>query len=326
MSIKIKSYSEFLESKLNEEKGIKDWLLGAALTTSTIAPVQKVSAEPVYIDTDLTKIETPYKDKKITKKTITLDKGSEKLKQNRIKSLIRNGWTLDSTTVDTLWREVVKSNPKTVVVEEIFKLDIEGDQFETGKFELKKEIIDGIYTAVDKIISEESVITDFIIESSTDREPIKLSYGNKTGNYALAQKRGDAVSNLLISMGINGSIIKVNPKAEQGPDIFKENMNETDKRNARKITKDFRYVTLSIIYIKKDEIFYPRVKDEIPNVVTTYHLSKEYQSGVLKRHPNKEFLPSKKNSSFIGETIRESGSTKCDYFGNKNAWWNKLKP
>ena len=324
---KIKSYNRFLEdSRINEEEeGVKDWVLGTALAASTMLPGKGIAADaPAPADSEKarTEIVQDWGGKEDTIRR-TIKSGSEKSRKSQADLMVRQGWTLDSTSVDTLWTHVVKQKPDTIVTENNFKFDVDGDQFLTGKFRLKPEVVEGINDAIDEIASKDGIITDFIIESSTDTEPIAMEYGGKTGNGALAQRRADAVAEELALLGVDTSIIAIDTKSDQGPDVYSMDMTKGQRAEARIQTAAYRYVTVSIIYLTKEVRTLPGISEDIPKLKTAYYLSKTVKSHTI---PNKKkfHFKNKKTHVKIKKTRRESRVTRCEDFGNKNAWWNNL--
>ena len=333
----IKSYNQFLEdSRLNEEEGLKDWATGIALGASVLSPFSGKSADAPKQDVG---IETEYQapaDKAEDEKTFfwgdkkkkqTLHKdvksGSEVSKEKQAAALQKQGWTLDSVSVDTLWREVILQKPDTIVTSHDFKFDVDGDQFLTGKFQLNAETAEGIKAAVAQIRAEGGLVTDFIIESSTDKEPVEMSYGSLKGNAALAQRRADAVSEQLVGLGVDPSIIYITAKPEQGPDLYSGQISYSQRTKARQETAQYRYVTISIVYIKTSVVTLPGIKDNIPKIKKIYHLSKEVETGTVKI--KRKHFKERKVHSPIKKTKRvKNGALKCEDFGNKDAWWFHL--
>lgn len=320
---KIKSYSKFLEdSRINEEEGVKDWVLGTALAASTMLPGKGLAADAA-VDSDRSRTEISQDWGKEDTLRRTIKSGSEKSRKSQADLMVRQGWTLDSVSVDTLWTTVVKQKPDTIVTEHNFKFDVDGDQFLTGKFQLRPEVIQGINEAIDEIASKDGIITDFVIESSTDTEPISMEYEGKSGNDALAQRRADAVAEELVELGVDPSIISIDTKAEQGPDVYSEDMTKAQRAEARIQTADYRYVTISIIYLTKEVRTLPGISEEVPKLKTAYYLSKTVKSHTV---PNKRkfHFKNKKAHVKIKKTRREGRTTRCEDFGNKGAWWNNL--
>lgn len=335
MEKRIKSYKEFFESsKINEEESLKDWAVGTAMAASALNPFSKTMAAETPIDSN-TSIETSYqapqekegdtfkfgKDK--PKSHISVKTGTEAARKKRSDLLVKQGWTLDSTTVDTLWKELIIQKPDTVIDSHRFKFDVEGDMFLTGKFTLNQNVVDGINDAVADIQAQGGVVTDFQIESSTDKEPINMEYEGMTGNEALAHRRADAVEDELIRIGVDDSIISISTKPDQGPDVYTKNMTKVERDAARVETAASRYVTINIVYITKSVVYTPEIIEKIPKIKTIYHLSKDTE--VINPPRRKSHIKNKKTHTTIKHTRRESGATRCpSWDGNKDAWWFHL--
>jgi outer membrane protein OmpA-like peptidoglycan-associated protein len=337
MEKKIKSYKEFLDnSKMNEEEDLKNWAVGTAMAASTLNPFSKaLASDSPTVDKSKTSIETSVQNKEKeddgktfhwgkekTKSHTSVKTGTEAARKKQADYLVGQGWTLDSTSVDTLWREVQIQAPDTIVTEHNFKFDVEGDQFLTGKFQLNQTVVDGVNEAIEQVQSEGGIVTDFQIESSTDKEPIVMEYEGMSGNEALAHRRADVVEDELVKIGVDDSIISIVTKPEQGPDVYKKDMSKEERTEARKQSAASRYVTISIIYVTKDVVSLPSIKESIPKLKTIYYLSKETEK--MKRPPKMRHAKHKKAYSPIKNTHRKNSRLECETFGNKDAWWFHL--
>lgn len=299
---KIKRYKEFINEEITADLPPK---APTEIHIDYEKPVDKYSSEDTYVFNPSDTIRKTTKSKSEMEKMVKYQH-----------------WTLDSTSVDTLLQQIIVQRPDTVITEHSFKFDVDGDLFLTGKFQLSQQVIDGINSAVDSIKSEGGIITDFQIESSTDKEPIEMKYDDKEGNDALAQKRADAVKDELIKIGVDESIISITTKPEQGPDIYSKEMNKEERDSARLETSDYRYVTISIIYLEKEVVFYPGIEKTVPKIKHVYHLSKVQQNlGTIKMKPIKQ----KKTKSNVKKVKRSGNKTKCEDFGNKGDWWNNIQ-
>jgi hypothetical protein len=217
------------------------------------------------------------------------DKGKFTKVTNNIKtvenSINKDGWVLDSVKVDTIWKEVVVQLPDTIIYTADFKFD--GDQFfASGKYDLDKDNITKIEEAFLEMKEEGTIITDILIESSTDKQGLsdelksKLkSKGYEPNNNGLSKARCESISNHLLSNNINKELITLKPLSEQG----------TGEKDA-----SARYVNIKVIYMKTEEVITPEFVEKIPELKTTYYLSKDKTgevkkikgggSGVIKKH------------------------------------------
>lgn len=337
MEKRIKSYKEFFEdSKLNEEESFKDWAVGTAMAASALNPFSKAMAADVPADSNKgTSIETSYeapkeKDSKIfnlgkekPKSHTSVKSGTEAARKKQADRLVSQGWTLDSTDVDTLWREVVVQKPDTLVTSHNFKFDVEGDQFLTGKFKLNQNVVDGINDAVESIQEKGGIVTDFQIESSTDKEPINMEYEGMKGNEALAHRRADAVEDELVRIGVDDSIISITTKPDQGADIYTKDMTKAERDAARVETANSRYVTIKIVYITKEVVYTPEIIEKVPKLKTIYYLSRPTE--VVNPPRRRSHFKNEKSHVKIKHTRRENNATRCpEWDNNKDAWWFHL--
>ncbi len=189
------------------------------------------------------------------------DRFERKTKSETIsKNLIKQGWSLDSTQVDTLFTQVKKDNPEAEITVSHLNFD-KDNYFASGKFELSKEVKDSISMTMNEIASNEYIITDIIITSSTDKQKLSKNLqhllkdnGFSPDNKGLSLARSKSVSNYLKDLGVNDSLINHEEKYEQG-----EN----------EIEQSARYVRVSVYSIKNK---HHQLKGK---EIKTYFLSKE---------------------------------------------------
>ena len=83
--------------------------------------------------------------------------------EKAMQSLIKNGWSLDSTAVDTLYLEVLKSKPDTEII--ATRLTLDKDQyFQSGKFNLSEEMRSDIDSTLMSILDNNGIIIKIEIE------------------------------------------------------------------------------------------------------------------------------------------------------------------
>jgi outer membrane protein OmpA-like peptidoglycan-associated protein len=304
----IKSFNDFSLDQTNEEINLKKILGGAAIAASTLLP-GKASAGVEPSD-------TLYK---------TTKSKSEMTKMTKYQH-----WTLDSTHVDTLYQEVKKAGV-AIVYADTLDLDVDGDLFASGQFNLNSDVKDAILGAIYDITSKEGIITDFQIESSTDAEPIDMKYAGKSGNAALSQRRADVVKEELIKIGVDSSIISIDAsKIEQFDknvgNLYKDygNMTKDQKINARIESKEFRYVKIRIVYVLNKDI--PPLPAEIDTILkNTYYLSKPFVGGGKPPKLRKHFKKTTIDVPVL-EINRRNGTTECARWGKKTkGFWTDKK-
>jgi len=269
--------------------------------------------------------------KKVTTihKTVTDQQAKVQAKRLKLKSpedyikhlQDKEEWSLTKVKSDTIHKTLLIQKPDTMIQVIDLGFDIDGDQFLTGKFELNQYVKDNIESEIDLIMSKGGVITNYAIESSTDKEPIKM------GNDVLAQKRAEAIKKELSSIGVHDSLISIKTLPEQGPDIYTKTMTPKERSDARLETKDFRYVIVHILYYDKTVSVTPEIKQEIEKVKNTYYLDKQI---IYKpSHPPKKGGPTKSKVKKHKKFFKNLGNgknnvNKCWEPGSKNAWWNNL--
>jgi hypothetical protein len=279
---KIKNYKDFIDNSVNEEEGWKEKLLGTAMAASTLIPSQLKAGESEYKDLDNTqKTEISYeapaeKDSKSIewpwgKKTKTIHR---KVKtQAEADKLVDKGWTLDSSQVDTLWREVTIQKPETIVHIDSIKFD-DNQYFASGKYNLNEDMADSITSIIDDIISQGGIISGIQVESSTDKQGLSTrlqtelkALGYSGDNTGLSKARCEQITNHLEGLGIDSSLITSKQVVEAGTGT---------------IDASARYVIVKIAYLDKEVTTYPEIVEKVPQLKELHYLSKEVK--VSKSH------------------------------------------
>jgi hypothetical protein len=271
---KIKNYKEFTNKSVNEEEeGWKDIALGTALAAGSLLPGQLKAGDTGYAsDKQATEIsyEAPAeKDNKSIEwpwgtKTKTIHK---KVKtQEEADKLVNKGWTLDSTQVDTLWREVTIQKPDTLVHIDEIKFD-DNQYFASGKYNLNEDMADSISSVIDNIISEGGIISGIQVESSTDKQGLSIRLQNELkglgysgDNNGLSKVRCEQIINHLEGLGIDSSLIKSNQIVEAGSGT---------------VDASARYVIVKIVYLDKEIVSTPEIVEKVPQLKELHYLSKE---------------------------------------------------
>jgi len=181
----------------------------------------------------------------------------------RSQNLIKQGWSLDSTQVDTLFTQVKKDNPEAEITVSHLNFD-KNSYFASGKFELSQVVRDSILNTMTEIATNEYVITDIVITSSTDKQGLSRNLqlllknnGFSPDNKGLSLARSRSVSDYLKELGVNDTLISQEEKYEQGE---------------FEIDQSARYVNVDIYSIKNSTYQQP---PKTKTLTKTYFLSKE---------------------------------------------------
>ena len=286
----IKTYEEFIN------EGIKDKLIGGAITLSTMLP-NKANANVLDFDNF-------NKDKD----SITINKVTKS--DNKAKSLIKyDNFKLDSTIIDTIWNDVVTKKPQTIIRE--LKLQFSSDTyFNSGEFILNELIKNEIKDSINNIILADGIITNIKLESSTDKQKLGnrlskelLSKGFEPNNKGLSNARCESLTSYIKTIiDIDDSLIKKEIKFETG-------INEIDLNN--------RYVTINIYYIDSLIDIKPAISENIYKIINTYYLSKKTKINKPKIN-NFKLLKFKKTNkkTDIRKTKRHNNMLDCSDFDN----------
>jgi outer membrane protein OmpA-like peptidoglycan-associated protein len=283
---KIKNYKEFIDKSINEEEeGWKDIALGTALAASTLAPGQLKAGNTDYTNNNPTEIsyEAPAeKDNKSidwpwSKKTKTIH--TKVTNQEGVDRLVSKGWTLDSTQVDTLWKEVTIQKPDTIVHKDEIRFD-DNQYFASGKYNLNEDMADSISSVIDNIISQGGIISGIQVESSTDKQGLSIrlqselkGIGYSGDNTGLSKARCEKITDYLVGLGIDSSLVTSNQVVEGGTGT---------------VDASARYVIVKIVYLDKEIVSTPGIVEKVPQLKEVHYLSKEVKATKHKKTHHKK--------------------------------------
>lgn len=190
--------------------------------------------------------------------------------ETALKSLIKQGWSLDSTAVNKLYSQLQATKPDTQIV--ATRLTLDKDQFfESGKYTLSEEMKLSIDSTLSEIIESQGVLLKVEIESSTDKQGLSSrladdlkSRGFSPNNQGLSDARSKSVSDFLSDSGVDDSLINRNKLYEQG---------------SEEVTQSARYIHVDFYYLIQSEVVTPSEVDKDEKIKKTYYLSKERAPG-----------------------------------------------
>lgn len=264
----VKSYESFRnEEKLDE--GAKEWLLAGLMTLASLAGISQTKQNSIDYNPDKIEAAMTIQDKiekgdssiidlfnkadiEMNKKnledlkSVDLKKDNVKLDvfqtQNMflVKNKLKQGYTLNK--VELAKSDTVVTKVEFLLINDVVELNFDSDvMFKTAGYEISDEYKERIITFISDLKSGgDVVITGITVESSTDKEYIKM------GNQKLSELRSASIAGVLNGIGL--SDIKINNLPEQGPDLYSKNMSSSERDTAREKTSEFRYVKLYIEY------------------------------------------------------------------------------
>ena len=274
---KINNYKDFINNSVNEEEGWKEKVIAASMAAGSLIPGQLKAGDDNKLDSDKQATEISYEapdknqgnsiDWPWSKKTHTMHK-KVKTKAEADTLLSKDkGWSLDSSKVDTLWREVKTQKPETTVNIDEIRFD-DNQYFASGKYNLNEDMSDSISSVIDDIREKLGIITGIQVESSTDKQGLSIGLQNELkglgysgDNKGLSKARCEQITKHLESLGIDSSLITSNQLVEGGKET---------------IDVSARYVIVKIVYLDKEVISTPGIVDKIPELEEIYYLSKEF--------------------------------------------------
>lgn len=195
--------------------------------------------------------------------------------KNTAENMVKQGFTLDSTKIDTIISIIKDAD----VVDSIETIELIPDVdllFNSGSYNINDTIkhdIDEIFSTIEDDLY---ILLKIEIESSTDKQLLKLNLQNdlknkgyEPNNQGLSELRSDKISEYITSKyNVNNDIIFKDNKYEQGNDI---------------IDKNYRYVKIRFYIVKSnfDDIMLGAIKKT--DYKKTYYLSKEFETNILKK-------------------------------------------
>lgn len=213
---------------------------------------------------------------------------------------IKKGYTVSKVEIN-----INEPLPKgdLLVVEEIKDIEISGDLFETAKYELNDSIKNELTEYIKTIYLHDGKITEVYIESSTDKEPIKM------GNDMLSRYRAKSIKDIFteIDDDIN---FNINLKPNSGPDIYSKTMSDNEREKSRIETSDYRYVKVKIKALIPDVA---NGSETLPEMIGNINVTLVKSFVLDKSKTNKKYVVSKKTPKC--KIIKRKGKKiKCPKF------------
>ena len=192
--------------------------------------------------------------------------------ETTLKSLLKQGWSLDSTSTKKVFDGVLKEKPDTQVI--VTRLSLDKNQFfESGDYKLTAEMKSDLDSTLTEIIESGGIIIRVDIESSTDKQGLSKNLQEKLkksgfspDNKGLSKARSSSVQVELESSGLDSTLIKIITLSEQGDE---------------EVSQSARYVNVDFYYLQSSTVVMPKI-EEPPKDKKTYHLSKIVKTGIKK--------------------------------------------
>lgn len=226
------------------EEGVKEWVLVGLMTLAGAAGVK--AQDTTDIKSDYVKAAkmvqdmleagdstiVPYFNKadiELNKQNLqkllkVSDDRIDKMTSPNIKTVrhkMKKGWVVSDIKIerDTLIKEL----PPKTTLDTTITVDLTGNLFDVGKFELSSETAGDLNDIIETIKMNNGKINSITIKSSTDKqrispqlEPKLVKAFGKGGNEGLSNLRNNKVKEYLTSIGVDSSLIKQDVKWEQG--------------------------------------------------------------------------------------------------------------
>jgi outer membrane protein OmpA-like peptidoglycan-associated protein len=306
------------------EEGPKEWLLAGLLTLSSLAGLAQTKKTTEYDENRIKvaelvqkKIEKGDEDvyQLFDKANIDLNKQNlDKLKSVDIdgvkmdviktgsksiaKSKLKQGYVLSDIKISS---DTILKRGDAVYMGDTITLDYGSDvAFKTANYELTDSYKQNLLNTINDIVSNNGTITKVTVESSTDKEPIRM------GNQKLAELRSNSVLNVLNSMGVEN--VQVVNLPDQGPNVYTRTMSTQERTEARQETSQHRYVKITIEY---------EVEVMVPTDETVKEVINKYKYEMVKVTPKQDDTGTYK---FKGKDAKRTihGKSKCKRVKYKN--------
>ena len=161
---------------------------------------------------------------------------------------------------------------------------------------------DSISSAIDDIMTQGGIISGIQVESSTDKQGLSARLQNELkglgysgDNTGLSKARCEQITNYLIGLGADSSIISDKQVVEAGSGT---------------IDATARYVIIKIVYLDKEIVSTPGIVEKVPELKELHYLSKEVEVGKYKKKRNKKHRVRHKRT----KVKKCSNITKCFEF------------
>lgn len=299
---------KFQEFRINEEEGWKDLAIGAAAFLGSIAPGLANTPNVSNFDTfnnnrmeivDKGDDDTKVKNKRGVEYTINKNTSSK----TTMSRLVATGWTLDSTSVDTIRGLIIQTRPDTLFHSHQLTFDADNN-FESGHYDLSSAMSQEIMDEFQRILAEGGVIAQVIVESSTDKQQLSQelqsdlsSKGYTPDNKGLSRARNANVSKFIENLGVDSSIICPVYKHEQG---------------SQEIDRNYRYVRVSILFFDK-EVVQKETVEVVPKLREIYHLSKVVKTKVRRTNRFFQFI---EKTTEVGNVKAFEPNVPCSWGGS----------
>ena len=242
LSLIVNHINENKDSELLEE-GVKEWMLVGLMTLGSISGIKaqtgEVSSDNIKA-AELVQDRLQSGDKELVK---YFDKADIDLNKTNLQKLLgvsdakidtfrtkyvktakqKIGQGMALKTINISRDTLISELPAETTLDTTLNVDLSGNLFDEGKFELNSETVSDLNDILKVIELNGGTINSIVIESSTDKqrispqlEPKLVDAIGKGGNEGLSTLRNGKVKDYIISLGVDSSIVKQDIKWEQG--------------------------------------------------------------------------------------------------------------
>jgi len=208
--------------------------------------------------------------------------------------------------------------PKTIVtVQDTIDFKWSSDNFfESGTFQMNQNSSDSISTVVNEINAQGGRIIGVYIESSTDKEPIRM------GNTKLAQLRANSVEQFMQTLNIGEAKFEVTTSPDSGPEIYVAGMSKEDRLDARIKTAPYRFVNIRLIVVFDEEV---KKGETAPQVIERHRYELVKVNTLIYKKVKIRYKKGKNKTSCkkIKTKNKKRGvsTTSCEMFGGSGLSW-----
>lgn len=231
-----------------------------------------------------------------------------------LRSKLKQGYAISDIKIT---KDTILPPKSIVTVQDTIDFKWSSDNFfKTGTFQLQENSSDSIVTVISEIKAQGGKIIGVYIESSTDREPIRM------GNAKLASLRANSVEQFVKSLDVGDATFETTTSPDSGPDIYKAGMSKEDRLEARIQTAPYRYVNLKLVVVFNEEV---ENNETAPQVIERHQYELVKVNTLLVKKVKINYKRGKTTSTC--KKIKHKNkkgkvsTTPCETFGSKTLNW-----
>lgn len=231
-----------------------------------------------------------------------------------LRSKLKQGYAISDIKIT---RDTILPPQSIVTIQDTINFKWSSDNFfQTGTYQLNQNSADSITTVINDIHSQGGRVIGVYINSSTDKEPIRM------GNDKLAQLRATSVQQFIKSLDVDSAKFDVTTSPDSGPDVYVPGMSKEERLEARIQTAPYRFVNVKLVVVFDEEV---KGEETAPQVIErhVYELVKvnvnTYKTVKIKYQKGKTNTSCKKIK--VKDKEGKIKTASCETFNNNGLNW-----